>query len=84
MAEPLPSPSFGRVIPFCDWLPTGAAAQVRLSPASIAGLPELSGTYAAEPVRVPSRGSEPMMLPVLRPQAEPASSMRLWFPLTLP
>ncbi len=56
IAEPLLSPSSGRVTPFCDMLFTGAAAQTALLPASIAALPVLSGKYAGLPVSAPRLG----------------------------
>src|SRR5688500_1186868 len=47
----------GRVIPFCEVLFTGMAAQTVSSPLLMAGEPEIRGKYAGEPVNKPRLGS---------------------------
>ncbi|MBK9208834.1 MAG: hypothetical protein IPL71_11270 [Anaerolineales bacterium] len=67
-----PSPSCGRVTPFCEVLLMGAAMQVASLAVSMAGEPLLRGRYAGEPVSMPRFGSEPMTLlepPLVSPQA---------------
>lgn len=85
MAEPFPSPSRGRVMPRWSRLLIGSAAQVGLSPASIAGEPDSKENVCVTPplfVRSPSFGSTPILFPFtpfVSPQAAVSVlSMRLF------